>query len=162
VPDGSQAHNPLRQIGRARALKALLNSLWEVIGSEPANLSERLAAEIVRVSDRLRTLSLSRLSVPFPPYASRAEAGRALAQRLADAAQGIEGRRSLEPPFWREVPLLGDVAAGDQVAVTGQDLLAALAVADAYAEVWTRTGRRPAGEVAEDAEAALRDLRLAL
>jgi len=133
-----------------------------MIGSEPASLSERLAAEIVRVSDRLRTLSLARLSVPLPPYASRAEAGRALAQRLADAAQGIEGRGSPEPPSWREVPRLGDVAAGDQVAVTGQDLLAALEAADADTEVWTRTGRRLAREVAEDAEAALRDLRLAL
>jgi hypothetical protein len=127
---------------------------------------QRLAGEIARVSDRLRTLSLDRLSGPLPPYASRAEAGRALAQRLADAAQGIEGRGSGEPPSWREVPRLGDHAAGDQVAVTGQDLLAALAAAEADDEVsakaWTRAGRRPVREVAEDAAAALRELRLAL
>jgi len=133
-----------------------------MIGSEPAGLQERLAAEIARVSDRLRTLPLARLSAPLPPYGSRAEAGHALAQRLAEAAQGIEGRDSPEPPVWRDVPRLADHAAGDLIAVTGHELLGALAAAAADAQVWTRAGRRPIAEVTEHAVTALRELRLAL
>jgi hypothetical protein len=133
-----------------------------VIGSEPAGLPERLAWEIARVSDRLRTLPLTRLSAPFPPYESRAAAAHALAQRLATAAQGIEARDSPAPPAWREVPRLADHAAGDQVAVTGRELLDALLGTDAGAEVWTAEGRRPVGEVADQVLDALRELRLGL
>jgi hypothetical protein len=133
-----------------------------VIGFEPAGLRERLAAEITRVSQRLRTLPLARLSAPSPPYPSRAEVARALAQRLAAGAQGIECRDLPRPPAWREVPRLADHAAGDQVAVTGQDLLDAIQAVDPDYEVWTPTGRRPAREVAEELLAALGELRRTL
>ena len=43
------------------------------------------------------------------------------------AAQGLEARRDGDEPVWRTPPTLSDVAVGDQVAVTGHDLLAALA-----------------------------------
>lgn len=63
-------------------------------------------------------MPLTRLAAPWPPYASRAEGARALAQRLADRAADLGG--------WprRVVPDAGDAAVGDQVAVTGDDLLA--------------------------------------
>ena len=78
-----------------------------------------LAQEVERLADRLRTLSDVRLAKPLPPYASRADAARAVVQRLADAAAVLEGR-----PV-REVPRLPDLAVGDQVAVTGADLVVA-------------------------------------
>lgn len=84
---------------------------------EPTDPVERLALEVRRVADRLRSLSLTRLAAPLPPYASRADAGHALAQRLADAAAGLEGHPR------RAVPRLGDESVGDQVAVTGADLV---------------------------------------
>jgi hypothetical protein len=133
-----------------------------VIGSEPAGLPERLAAEVARVSERLRTMPLARLSAPLPPYQSCAEAAHALAQRLATGAQGIEDRGSPDPPRWRQVPRLADHAVGDQVAVTGRDLLDALATADPGCEVWTPAGRRGVAEVVEELVGALGELRRAL
>ncbi len=90
------------------------------------------------------------------------DAARALAQRLAAGAQGIECRDLPRPPAWREVPRLADHAAGDQVAVTGQDLLDAIQAVDPDYEVWTPTGRRSAREVAEELLAALGELRRTL
>jgi hypothetical protein len=129
---------------------------------EPASIPDRLAAEVARVSDRLRTLSLTRLSAPFPPYASRAEAGHLLAQRLAVAAQGVDERREAGPPVWRRLPRLADHATGDQVAVTGRDLLEAVLSAEPDARVWTPDGPRSLAEVMEEVLDALRELRLSL
>lgn len=78
-----------------------------------------LRTEVVRVADRLRSMSAERLTRPFPPYASRAAAALALAQRLADTALDLEGLAR------RPVPDVGPLALGDQVAVTGEDLAAA-------------------------------------
>jgi len=133
-----------------------------VIGSEPEPPLELLAREVGRVADRLRRLPRRRLEVPLAPYDSVAAAARALAQRLADAAQGVDERTAPEPPAWREVPALGWFAAGDQVTVTGRDLLAALAAVPAQTPVWTRAGRRSAADVLDECLAALRELRLAL
>jgi len=80
-----------------------------------------LAAAVERLADRLRSLSDVRLAGPGGPRASRADAAHALAQQLADAAALIEGGPS------RMVPRLHDLAVGDQVAVTGHDLVAAAA-----------------------------------
>jgi hypothetical protein len=96
-----------------------------------------LAVELDRVVDRLRSMPLTKLSAPWPPYPSRAAGARALAQRLADAAADVSG----EPR--RVVPDVGDSAVGDQVAVTGADLLAA----------------HPPAEVLSAAGDALRDFR---
>lgn len=72
------------------------------------------------MSERLRSMSQARLATACGPYPSAADAGRAVAQTLADAAAVAEG----EQP--RPLPRLSDFAVGDQVAVTGHDLIAAL------------------------------------
>ena len=88
---------------------------------EPRTPIERLEADLRRTVDRLRTLGLARLGASFAPEPTRADAARGVAQRLADAVADLEGgpRRTL--------PRLADAAVGDQVAVCGHDLLAALA-----------------------------------
>lgn len=79
---------------------------------------EQVRTELDRVVDRLRTMPLARLDAPWPPYATRADGARALAQRLADRAADLGGAPR------RVVPDVGAAAVGDQVAVTGADLLA--------------------------------------
>lgn len=85
--------------------------------------------ELARVVDRLRSIPLDRLSRPWGGHSSLAAGARALAQRLADQAADIGG--------WsrREVPDVGDAAVGDQVAVTGRDLLAVSPGEDVLARV---------------------------
>jgi hypothetical protein len=63
-------------------------------------------------------MPLARLARPWSDYPSLAAGARALAQRLADCGADVGG--------WprRQVPDVGDAAVGDQVAVTGADLLA--------------------------------------
>ncbi len=97
-----------------------------------AALGEGLGADVRRVSERLRHLSQARLAAAVPPYSSAAGAGRAAAQAMADAAAVLEsyvadpGSAGLPPGAPRELPVLSDFAVGDQVAVTGGDLLAAI------------------------------------
>jgi hypothetical protein len=124
--------------------------------------ARRLAADVERLADRLRRLSPARLAQSLPPYGTRADAGRLAAQLLADAAQGIEERKGAAAPSWRTVPPLPDYTVGDQVAVTGHDLLTALSGLSPDVPVWTREGRQPAGEVLTEAADALRDLKLAV
>jgi hypothetical protein len=91
---------------------------------------EPLRSEVQRVADRLRSMSQERLSRPFPPYVSRAAAALALAQLLADTAADLEAS---DPPTvpgraavaTRTVPDLGPLTVGDQVAVTGTDVVTA-------------------------------------
>jgi hypothetical protein len=73
--------------------------------------------ELDRVVDRLRTMPLARLSRPWGEYPSLAVGARALAQEFADRAAGLGG--------WPRhvIPDVGDAAVGDQVAVTGRDLV---------------------------------------
>ncbi len=75
------------------------------------------SVELGRVVDRLRSMPLTRLAAPWGDYPSRAAGARALAQRLADRAADLAGLPH------RLVPDVGDAAVGDQVAVTGRDLL---------------------------------------
>ena len=88
-----------------------------------------------RVSDRLRTLSATRLAAPPGPspdggppcVPGRGRPGRRPA--LARRGRGPRGGRrepGAEPPGAPHLPVLADLAVGDQVAVTGHDLLAAL------------------------------------
>jgi hypothetical protein len=83
-----------------------------------------LAREVRRLADRYRHLSESRLrgrtdpDDPSGTSPTRAAAGLALARRLA--ALG-------DAPAGAEVPDLGVFAVGDQIAVTGLDLVAHLA-----------------------------------
>ncbi len=116
-----------------------------------------LGRDIERVADRLRGLSEARLAAAAPPHASRAAAARATAQVLADAAAGLEAGG--EPPLWRELPVLIDLSAGDQVAVTGHDLLAAARSAAPDDPVWARDGRRTAHDVLAEAADDLATLR---
>ena len=108
-----------------------------------------LVADLERVATLLRTTPANRLAAPLSgPFASRVEAGRALARTLAIAAQGIEDAERPVMPAWRTLPLLADLAVGDQVRVLGHDLVAALAGApDA---VWTPEGRAPVDDLLRD------------
>jgi hypothetical protein len=122
-----------------------------------AGLREELSADVRRVSDRLRSLSATRLAGPpgpsadgGPPFVSRAQAGRAAAAELARAATALEaasGRPDLglpaQPRPVPELPVLSDLAVGDQVAVTGHDLLAALDLVGPDAPVWTSADESP-------------------
>ncbi len=120
-----------------------------------AALRAELAADVRRVSDRLRSLSAARLQAPVPTYPSRAAASREVARVLAVAAQGIEARGCEHEPSWRQPPELADFAVGDQVAVTGQDLLAALDGVDPAETVWAPAARPAARDVVADAAATL-------
>lgn len=112
------------------------------------DLRAALTVEVDRIADRLRGLSQARLAEPVPGHASRADAARSTAQALADAAACIEaglvaggdGAAGRDGTAGRDgaadtgqvatvrhiLPALTDFAAGDQVAVTGHDLIAAL------------------------------------
>ena len=106
-------------------------------------LPDDLAADVRRVADRLRTLSAAQLAGPlaappagWSPDTTRADAGRVAAYRLAAAAEALEAAAAGRPPVERTLPRLGDFAVGDQVAVTGHDLLSAVAVVAPDAQVW--------------------------
>ena len=87
------------------------------------------AVELGRVVDRLRIMPLTRLAAPWGDYPSRAVGARALAQRLADRAADVSGSPH------RSVPDVGDAAVGDQVAVTGREVLSLVLSEDDLAAV---------------------------
>jgi hypothetical protein len=118
-----------------------------------------LATDVDRVADRLRSLSQARLAAAVPPHASRAAAARATAQTLADASAGLEARLDPAEPPWRTLPELDDFAVGDQVAVTGHDLVAAARHASPDDDVWARQGRRTAAQALSEAAEAVAALR---
>jgi hypothetical protein len=136
------------------------------VGSSATDPNEaiRLARDAVeRVADRLRSLSDVRLARPMPPahvaspnvvppplvppavaqQPSRADAAHALAQLLADLAATAEaaGADAGAEPVFHPVPRLHDLAVGDQVAVTGHDLVEAAR--------WMLDADNPAGEPAD-------------
>jgi hypothetical protein len=133
-----------------------------------APLADELAADVRRVADRLRTLSAARLAGPpappedgMPPYRSRAQAARGAAQAMADAAAALETAAAGGGGFqWQPLPELADFAVGDQVAVTGHDLLAALELVppdtDVYCDVLEHG---PARHQVEQAARLLADVR---
>ncbi len=134
-----------------------------------APLAEELAADVRRVADRLRTLSAARLAGPpappedgMPSYRSRAQAARGAAQAMADAAAALEHAAVSHGGFqWRPLPELADFAVGEQVAVTGHDLLAALDLGvppdtDVY---WDVLEHGPARHQVEKAARLLADVR---
>ena len=125
----------------------------------PAELRSALEADVRRVADRLRALSQAQLGAAAEPYPSRAAGGRAVAQLLALAAQGVEERSATAEPRWRRVPGLSDLAVGDQVAVTGNDLDAALDEAGPEETVWAPGTRRTALDVVAEAAEHLAALR---
>ncbi|GGV21615.1 hypothetical protein GCM10010495_41530 [Kitasatospora herbaricolor] len=117
---------------------------------EPTPLTEA----VDRLADRFRAMPQSRLLAAVPGHLSRAAAGLALARTLAAVAQALEG---LQP---RPFPDAGAFAAGDQLAVAGHDLAAALAAGEPVAGLATRSvpvvlpvplGALPAGAPADGA-----------
>jgi hypothetical protein len=133
-----------------------------------APLADELAADVRRVADRLRTLSAARLAGPpappedgMPPYRSRAQAARGAAQAMADAASALESAAAgggwVE---WRPLPELADFSVGEQVAVTGHDLLAALELVPPDTDVyWDVLEHGPARHQVEQAARLLADVR---
>jgi len=132
-----------------------------------AALAGELAADVRRVADRLRTLSAARLAGPpappedgMPPYRSRAQAARGAAQAMADAAAALESGPAGGWVERRPLPELADFAVGEQVAVTGHDLLAALTLVPPDEEVWFGVyDRAPARLGVERAARLLADVR---
>jgi len=119
------------------------------------SLRDDLEADVRRATDRARNLSQARLAAPVGSQPSRAHAIRGVAQQLAEAAQGIAAREDPTEPGWRELPVLSDLAVGDQLAVVGSDLLAELARCDPEATVWACRARRTAFDVVSDVSEAL-------
>jgi hypothetical protein len=106
-----------------------------------------LADELHRLTDLYRRMPHSKFSQKLEPYGDRASAGAWLASQLAALAQGVEEWDRPRPPKWRRLPDVGAFALGDQIAVTGKDLLAAFDALpdDAGTLVWTPgDGRVPA------------------
>jgi hypothetical protein len=107
-----------------------------------ASARDRFDHDLGLTVERFRGLALARLRAPWEVSGTRADAGHALAQALADASADLRG----EPR--RAVPRLADAAVGDQLAVCGHELAAA-------------AGEHP-GEPADRALVALADALLGL
>jgi hypothetical protein len=65
----------------------------------------------------------SKLLGRLPDGRTRAAAGHELAERVALAAQGVEERGAESAPVWRALPFEGPFVVGDQIGVTGHDLM---------------------------------------
>jgi hypothetical protein len=143
--------------GQAPAAAETRSALAETRSA--AETRAALADDVRRVADRFRSLSQARLTGAVPSYRSRAAAGRHAAQALATAGQGVEERTAGKEPAWRTLPELSEFAVGDQVAVTGRELLAALDGVAADEMVWAVGGRRPAADVVAAVAALLAEVR---
>lgn len=92
--------------------------------------ADLLAAELARLAEGFRRLPHSKFGLRLEPYGDRAQAGYWIASQVSALAQGIESYAAPRPPRWRELPALGVFALGDQIAVVGNDLLAAYRALD--------------------------------
>ncbi|MER5351059.1 hypothetical protein ABT093_12075 [Kitasatospora sp. NPDC002551] len=116
-----------------------------------------LAEAVDALADRFRSMPQSRLLGAVPGHPSRAAAGLALARRLAVAARAAEaarpdgGAHAGELPELPELPDAGAFAVGDQLAVVGHDLAAALAALPGDAAVALADGPVTAEAVRERA-----------
>ena len=90
---------------------------------------------LTRLSAQFRSMPESKLLGRLPDGRSRATAGHELAGLVALAAQGVEDRARPVPPSWRSLPFDGPFVVGDQIGVTGHDLLAACAGVAACADI---------------------------
>ena len=98
------------------------------LGADPLeSLPNRLETVLTRLASRYRAMPESKLLGRLSDGRSRAAAGHELAGLLALAAQGVEDRARPLPPAWRSLPFEGPFVVGDQLGVTGHDLLAACA-----------------------------------
>lgn len=88
-------------------------------------VAARLETVLGRLASRYRTMPESKLLGRLPDGRTRASAGHELAGLIALASQGVEDRCRPQPPTWRALPFEGPFVVGDQIGVTGHDLLAA-------------------------------------
>jgi hypothetical protein len=116
------------------------------------NAPTPLEVDLERLAERLRTAPLRKVEPATDEV-------RALLQRLAELAQGIDERASGTEPVWRGVPELPVAALGDQVTVLAHDLRAALHRVDAAAQVPTPAGPAPVGEALAALEAQVKAVR---
>ena len=114
-------------------------------------------ADLDGVVTRLRNASAARLRAGLSgPFATRADAGRALARLLAQATQGIEDADASAPPIWRTLPTLPDVAVGDQVRVLAHDFVSVLPTSPRV--VWGPDGRVGIDDVIRDVTATVSEV----
>jgi hypothetical protein len=128
---------------------------------EEPSVVEALAGELNRLAEGFRRLPHSKFGLRLEPYGDRARAGHWIAAQVSMVAQGMESWDSPQPPVWRELPTVGVFALGDQIAVVGNDLVAAYRALNDPREtfIWTPgDGRVPA----EKAMAAVLDSTTAL
>jgi hypothetical protein len=116
---------------------------------ETGHRTDPLTQAVAQLAASYRALPQSKLLGLLPDGRSRAEAGYRFAARLAMFGQGVEERTLDVPPTWRSLPFDGVFIVGDQIAVTGHDLVAGIAGLDDLDElVWTAEGERVrAGEL---------------
>jgi hypothetical protein len=115
--------------------------------SQTRKLAQTLTAEVARVVEAYRRMPHSKFDQRLEPHGDRARAGYWLGTQLTLLAQGMESWDRPQAPPWRELPVLGVFALGDQIAVVGNDLLAAFQALDdpRGTLVWTPgDGRVPA------------------
>jgi hypothetical protein len=93
---------------------------------------------------------------------SRAGAGHQLAQLLADATAGIAGRSADTVPASRPVPIIDMFALGEQIAVTGHDLVLELEGLPDRELVWDGDRRVRVTTLVARLNGVLKELRLAL
>jgi len=87
---------------------------------------QQLREQVNAAADRLRSLSLASLASPTAPgERSRAAAALAVAQLLADLDAVVREKPS-DVPADDDVVYAGEAAVGDQIAVIGRELAAAL------------------------------------
>lgn len=91
------------------------------------SVCERLDSLLTRMASAYRSLPESKLLGRLPDGRTRATAGYELAVLIATAAQGVEDRARPSAPSWRSLPYEGPFVVGDQIGVTGNDLLEACA-----------------------------------
>ena len=118
---------------------------------ETGHRTDPLTRAVALLAAAYRSLPQSKLLGLLPDGRSRAEAGHRFAALLAALGQGVEERRSGTVPTWRELPFDGVFIVGDQIAVTGYDLVTGMrALTDLDELVWSAEGERvKAGEVLE-------------
>ena len=118
---------------------------------ETARRTDPLTRVVALLASAYRALPQSKLLGTLPDGRTRVEAGHRLAALFAVWGQGVEERALPVAPQWRELPFNGPFIVGDQIAVTGHDLVAGLRGLRGLDElVWRADGGRvSAGEVLE-------------
>jgi hypothetical protein len=88
--------------------------------SRAEDVELEIITEARRLAERLSLLTATRLAAPAPPYASRAAAAHALAQRFVDVTAAIEGLPT------SRLPWVDEFTVADQLTVTANDLQRAI------------------------------------